>query len=145
MVSPFIDHGTLSEYLQDHPTIDRRRLVSTVTHLAVRKGRLRFTIHQLYETSQAVAYLHKSGVIHGDIKATNILVSNELKALLCDFGLTKLATSRTSTALRSAGSLRWQAPELWDANTPKTYSSDVYAFGMTIAEVWACHEPPALR
>lgn len=82
-----------------------------------------------------MAYLHRSGVIHGDIKGTNILVSETVHALLCDFGLTKFATSNTSTALKSAGSLRWQAPELWDENRPKTYQSDTYAFGMTVTEV----------
>lgn len=87
----------------------------------------------LYEVAEALAYLHRSGVIHGDLKAANVLVSNEIHALLCDFGLTKYATSSTSSALKGAGSLRWQNPELWDG---ETLQSDTYAFGMTIAEVY---------
>lgn len=96
---------------------------------------------QLYETAQALDYLHRSGVIHGDIKGTNILVSKDVHALLCDFGLTKFASSSTSTALKSAGSLRWQSPELWEEKQAKTYESDTYAFGMTIAEVGVIFQP----
>jgi len=102
-------------FLELHPDADRARL--------------------LYKTAQALAYLRRCGIIHGDIKATNILVSDNLHALLCDFGLTKFASTSTSTALKSAGSLRWQAPELWEKDQPKTYQSDVYACGMTIVEV----------
>lgn len=37
--------------------------------------------------------------------------------------------------MKGAGTLRWQSPELWDGESSKTPQSDVYAFGMTIAEV----------
>lgn len=72
--------------------------------------------------------------MHGDIKATNILVSDTIHALLCDFGLTKLPNAATSTTLKGAGNPRWQSPELMDGKS-RSYQSDVYAFGMTIAEV----------
>ena len=91
-------------------------------------------LFQLEETVEGIAYLHDKGIIHGDIKANNILVGNEGQALLCDFGLSKLGDARTLTAIKGAGSLRWQAPELWH-NEPKTFETDVYAYGMTIAEV----------
>ena len=74
------------------------------------------------------------GIIHGDIKANNILVGGSNEALLCDFGLSKLRDSQTLTGVKGAGTLRWQAPELWE-NQPKSFESDVYAYGMTIAEV----------
>ncbi|KAG8917803.1 hypothetical protein FRC01_002202 [Tulasnella sp. 417] len=113
-VSPFINNGTLVEYIAVHPDVNRIRL--------------------LCETADAVQYLHKEGVVHGDIKACNILIGDNANSLLCDFGLTKGAESRTSTAMRGAGTFRWQSPELWD-NAPKSFESDAYAFGMTIAEV----------
>lgn len=41
-----------------------------------------------------------------------------------------------SSTLKGAGTLRWQSPELWtERERPKSHQSDVYAFGITIAEV----------
>ncbi|KAG8915997.1 hypothetical protein FRC01_003445 [Tulasnella sp. 417] len=89
---------------------------------------------QLCETSDAVGYLHREEIVHGDIKAGNLLISEHGNVLLCDFGLTKSTYAQTSTALKGAGTLRWQSPELWD-NEPRSFASDVYAFSMTIVEV----------
>ncbi|KAG8922871.1 hypothetical protein FRC01_013501 [Tulasnella sp. 417] len=89
---------------------------------------------RLCETSDAVDYLHSENIIHGDIKSTNILINASGHILLCDFGLSKSITDQTSTALKGAGTPRWQSPELWD-NAAKTFASDVYAFSMTIVEV----------
>ncbi|KAG8912373.1 Transcriptional regulatory protein sin3, partial [Tulasnella sp. 417] len=92
------------------------------------------TVLRLCDTADAVQYLHKEGIVHGDLKANNILVGDNGRSMLCDFGLTKSIDSKTSTTMRGAGTLRWQSPELWN-DSPKTPESDVYAFGMTVAEV----------
>ncbi|KIO19688.1 hypothetical protein M407DRAFT_222321 [Tulasnella calospora MUT 4182] len=113
-VSPFMQNGTLLEYVNDRPGVNRVRL--------------------LYETSDAVAYLHRESIVHGDIKASNLLISDDGHVLLCDFGLAKSTYSHTSTALKGAGTFRWQSPELWN-NEPRSFASDGYAFSMTIVEV----------
>ncbi|KAG8906786.1 hypothetical protein FRC01_007896 [Tulasnella sp. 417] len=92
-------------------------------------------IKLLCETAIAIDYLHQRSLVHGDIKANNLLISDDDHVLLCDFGLTKAESAQTSTTMKGTGSLRWQSPELWD-NGPKTMKSDVYAFSMTIVEVW---------
>lgn len=89
---------------------------------------------QLYETALAIQYLHKKGVLHGDIKGDNILISAELCALLCDFGLSRPSDLATSATRRGKGTLRWMAPELLDG-AAKSFASDVYGFGMTVYEV----------
>ncbi|KAG8901301.1 hypothetical protein FRC01_009886 [Tulasnella sp. 417] len=113
LVSPFINNGTLVEYVFRNPGVNRIKL--------------------LRETAEAIQYLHTQNIIHGDIKGTNILISDSAHVLLCDFGLTRMIDSRTSTCVKGAGSVRWMSPELWD-NRPRSFESDVYAFGMTIAE-----------
>ncbi|KIO22282.1 hypothetical protein M407DRAFT_79388 [Tulasnella calospora MUT 4182] len=120
IVSPFIDNGTLVEYVKRKPKANKVRLIC--------------------ETADAVNYLHMEGVVHGDIKAGNILIGNDESALLCDFGLTRMADTRTSTCMKGAGSTRWMSPDLWN-NAPRSSKSDVYAFGMTIAEVLSGKEP----
>lgn len=87
--------------------------------------------------AQAIAYLHDMDVVYGDVKGGNILISPDGRPLLAGFGLSKFVWFMdTSTALRGAGSVRWQSPELWDGER-KSFASDVYAFGMTIVEVRA--------
>ncbi len=81
-----------------------------------------------------MAYLHGQRVIHGDLKGANVLVSAEVRILLCDFGLAKMVDTNTSTSRAGLGTLRWQAPELL-GGASKTFQTDVYAFGLTIYEV----------
>lgn len=68
------------------------------------------------------------------MKGSNMLVSDSIEVLLCDFGLAKIAGSSTASWLAGHGSLPWQAPELFDGAS-KTFQSDVYAFGMTVYQV----------
>ena len=85
--------------------------------------------------AQAVAYLHSLNIVHGDIKGDNILVSDCIDALLCDFGLAKVESTDTSVALQGSGSSRWRSLELLRDDSAKTFASDIWAFGMTMAEV----------
>jgi serine/threonine protein kinase len=74
------------------------------------------------------------GIIHGDIKGCNILVGGSEEAKICDFGLAKLPEALTLTTLKGAGTSRWRAPEMFE-NMPRSFETDVYAYGITIAEV----------
>ena len=69
----------------------------------------------------------------------NILIDDAGKALLCDFGLSRVkADIDNRTTLQGstpvAGSRNWMAPERLDGGTLKT-PCDIYAFGMVIYEV----------
>ncbi|KDQ12658.1 hypothetical protein BOTBODRAFT_414223 [Botryobasidium botryosum FD-172 SS1] len=50
----------------------------------------------LHQASLGLVYLHKNAVIHGDLKATNILVDERGVACLCDFGLSRIRTHTTT-------------------------------------------------
>ncbi|KAG8948625.1 hypothetical protein FRC04_009389 [Tulasnella sp. 424] len=118
LVSPSMENGNLIRYIKEHPSVNRIRL--------------------LRETADGINYLHTMDIIHGDIEGPNILISNEGGVLLCDFGLSKMKGSATSTCMRGAGSTFWMGPELLQEEPgPKAFESDVYAFGMTIAEASA--------
>ena len=43
----------------------------------------------LYQTAKAMMYLHSAGLIHRDVKPSNILVNEACDAKLCDFGLVR--------------------------------------------------------
>lgn len=80
-------------------------------------------------------------MIHGDIKAANVLVSSGLTAQLCDFGLSKFLHSGSGRSHQGAlGSLNWISPErLTGDDMSRTKESDVYAFALTASEV--CDDP----
>ncbi|KAG8898857.1 hypothetical protein FRB99_007097 [Tulasnella sp. 403] len=120
MVSPFQENGSLLQYIRHHSDADRQKF--------------------LYEAAIALEYLHRISVIHGDIKAQNILVSLDTHALLCDFGLSRPETVETEPALKGVGSVPWQSPEL-HLGESKSPRSDVYAFGITISEVLSGNTP----
>jgi serine/threonine protein kinase len=67
----------------------------------------------------------------------NVLLDDNIKAVLCDFGLSRLkadVNSRTAKPTESIGSRNWMAPErILGAALSKP--ADIYAFGMTIYEV----------
>ncbi|GMF19421.1 unnamed protein product [Phytophthora lilii] len=55
----------------------------------------------LYQASLGLDYIHKKRVVHGDLKLNNILVGEDGKAKLADFGLSSVGTSSASTYTRS--------------------------------------------
>ncbi|TKY52056.1 Serine/threonine-protein kinase [Spatholobus suberectus] len=89
--------------------------------------------------SKGLGYLHESAnppVIFRDLKASNILVDNDLHAKLCDFGLTKLAggNKMNNAPPRLMGTYGYCAPEYVRAGQ-LTMKSDVYSFGVVLLEL----------
>ncbi|KAG9024643.1 hypothetical protein FRB95_011248 [Tulasnella sp. JGI-2019a] len=90
------------------------------------------TIHGI---ASGLAYLHEAHVIHGDLKASNVLLDDSVTPMICDFGLTKNDQFHTtSDTMKGAGTVRWMCPSLMDG-APRSKKTDIYAFGMTIVEI----------
>ncbi|KAG8908593.1 hypothetical protein FRB99_004881 [Tulasnella sp. 403] len=127
LLSLWMENGCIRDYIQAFPDCDRPKLISTMNL-------------QLRETANGLVYLHGRGIIHGDIKGRNILISGDGHALICDFGLSKMVGAVTTKDMKGAGTPHWQSPEVWDGGV-RTYKSDVYAFGITIYEVLSGSDP----
>ncbi|KAH7662285.1 S-receptor-like serine/threonine-protein kinase protein [Dioscorea alata] len=88
--------------------------------------------------ARGLDYLHekcRECIIHCDIKPENILLDNELRPMVADFGMAKLIGhdfSRVLTTMR--GTLGYMAPE-WISGLPMTVKVDVYSFGMMLFEL----------
>ncbi|OWZ00066.1 Serine/threonine protein kinase [Phytophthora megakarya] len=89
------------------------------------------------QVARGLEHLHSRGIIHGDLKGNNILVSDDASATakLADFGLSIIANAeRPNNAEGAIGAYRWKAPECLSGSGP-TFASDVYSFAMCIIEV----------
>ncbi|XP_075494368.1 LRR receptor-like serine/threonine-protein kinase RGI3 [Primulina tabacum] len=101
--------------------------------------------------AHALAYLHHDcvpAIIHGDIKAMNVLLGHQMEPYLADFGLARLFNRETdvrdnlkqSQWPHLAGSYGYIAPE--HASMQRiTEKSDVYSFGVVLLEVLTGRHP----
>lgn len=87
--------------------------------------------------AEALAYAHKEGVVHGNIKPANILLPQKNWPLLSDFGLMTLGQldhdGSTGPAVRVVGTPAYLSPEQGRGERPD-YRSDIYALGAVLFE-----------
>jgi serine/threonine protein kinase len=87
------------------------------------------------QVGSALAYAHKRGVIHRDVKPANILLDEEGLALVSDFGIAKVADSTVlTTAGTVVGTPMYMSPEQY-SGAPLTSQSDQYSLGVVAFEL----------
>jgi serine/threonine-protein kinase len=95
---------------------------------------LNFLRQALASTLQALSFLHQKGVIHGDVKPTNLFLDKRGQVKLGDFGLARRATSDQGSLLK--GTTRYMAPELIAQQFgPIGPHSDLYSLGFSAYEL----------
>ncbi|KAJ3691241.1 hypothetical protein LUZ61_020405 [Rhynchospora tenuis] len=125
LVYPFFENGSLDTWLFEG---DHKRCQLTWV--------LRCDI--AVDVAKALAYLHHechNRILHLDIKPANILLDGNFRALLSDFGISKLiGRDENSVMTRARGTVGYLAPEML---VPHAISmkSDVYSYGMVLLEL----------
>lgn len=84
-------------------------------------------------SSRELRYLHEAGIIHGDVRAKNILLTHDLEPLLGNFGLAMIKQESDHSVYNGEKS-GYQAPEHTDTWRVST-KADVYSFGMVLLEL----------
>jgi len=92
---------------------------------------------------RGVEYLHNHDppIIHCDLKGVNILVSDDGRPLLADFGSAFMDMKNNSTTLSTNGTLRWMSPELV-LGEPSSAQSDMWAVACVVVELYSGGMPP---
>ena len=95
----------------------------------------------LLPVCDALAYAHRKGVVHGDIKPQNILLDESGAACLTDFGAAVLPNAADDGRVRRpGGSLAYMSPQRLEGRPART-GDDVYGLGCVIYEL-LCGFPP---
>lgn len=115
----------------------------------------RVRLRVLRTLAEACAYMHSMGILHLDIKSSNVLLTQAAgqpgvidQIRLADFGLSKVKSSMdASSNRRTAGTPGWKAPEVEhhaDIGSPSyTTAADVWSFGILILVLLTRRPPPA--
>lgn len=119
IVSPWMSNGDLGSYLAASPGTPQIPLMGDVV--------------------AGLRYLHESKIVHGDLKAKNILISDDKRAMIADFGISSIAMTIPISSAEAGGTLNWMAPELVTSEdlgkTPITPECDIWSFGCVCFEI----------
>ncbi len=122
LVMPLVTGGTLADWLRDgRPTAEIAR--------------------RLVEVARALHFAHEAGVVHRDVKPSNVLLDEQGQALLADFGIAKNLQERSLTQTGAAiGTPHCMAPEQAGGEQVDR-RTDVYALGVILYQALAGRVP----
>ncbi|KAL8532062.1 hypothetical protein ACS0TY_008608 [Phlomoides rotata] len=122
LVYEYIPNGTVADHL--HGKRAKSGLLSWPIRLNI-----------AVETAGAIAYLHKSDIIHRDVKTNNILLDNDFHVKVADFGLSRLFPNNvTHVSTAPQGTPGYVDPEYYQCYQ-LTEKSDTYSFGVVLIEL----------
>lgn len=123
LVMEYLPGVTLREYLRE-----RRRLP------------IADAIRVMDATLSGLAAAHRAGIIHRDVKPENVLIAQDGRIKIGDFGLARASSANTATGQQLLGTIAYLAPELVTRGTADA-RSDIYALGIMLYEMLAGEQP----
>ncbi len=96
---------------------------------------LEHALNWMKQLASGISFAHKRGVVHQDIKADNIFITNEGDLKIGDFGLARLLVGRVGAAnTKIMGTPAYMSPEL-ARGEPQDHRSDIYSLGVLFFEM----------
>ena len=118
----YVDSGTLRSHISENKQISISEVLSWGIQMA-----------------QALDYIHNKGILHRDLKSSNVLISNEGQARITDFGIARLDSHATITS-GMIGTPAYMSPEQAKGKL-LDQRSDIYSLGVILYEALTGHIP----
>jgi len=116
------------------------------THIRKRKAQGGYSADEFRKTASeaaaGLAAIHLQGLVHGDLKPGNVMVTND-RAIILDFGFAQeraRLSARRPGAPPDGGTPNYMAPERLRSGGASP-EDDMYALGLTLWEMWTCRVP----
>lgn len=121
-----IDSGVTGSGLETGPAVQNRHPRNSAETV----------IRWMIRISDALHHAHLAGIVHRDVKPSNILIGEDGKPWLTDFGLAHVEQDVSLTATGAViGSLRYMSPEQFNPGSGIVdHRTDIYGLGVTLYE-----------
>lgn len=117
IVMELVDGITLKDYIKEKGKLTIKETIGIAILIA-----------------QGLEVAHAAGIIHRDIKPQNIIISEDGRVKITDFGIAKSANTNTIVAGNNYGSVHYMSPEVVRGGFIDV-RSDIYSLGVTIFEM----------
>lgn len=123
LVMEYLPGITLRDLLNEHPVLTTEQAMDIME--AILSG---------------LAAAHRNGIVHRDLKPENVLLADDGRIKISDFGLARAATTQTATGNALLGTIAYLSPELVTRGIADA-RSDIYAVGIMLYEMLAGEQP----
>jgi len=123
LVMEYLPGITVRDLLEEHPVLTTEQALDIME--AVVSG---------------LAAAHRNGIVHRDLKPENVLLADDGRIKISDFGLARAATAQTATGNALLGTIAYLSPELVTRGVADA-RSDIYAVGILLYEMLAGEQP----